>query len=168
MSNSSICPINRNLLGVTIPGQSGPGSDGNERVLHILQSSIKWFSVIFRRLVVGVLPFCRDVVSVFYRHSQLGYSLNCKPLKLVDQYIYISSNISSAESSVNICTGKAWNTVHRLITVWNTNLWWNQTWILLSCSCVSTTVWLHYLGFYEMPGQNGNYTRILHTVWNIS
>ena len=36
---SSICPIDRNLSGATTPGQSGPGSDGNEGVLHILQSS---------------------------------------------------------------------------------------------------------------------------------
>ena len=36
---SSIRPIGRTLSGATIPGQSGPGSDGNEGVLHIPQSS---------------------------------------------------------------------------------------------------------------------------------
>ena len=40
MSNSSIwLPIDRTLSGVTTPGQSGPGSDGNEGVFHIPQSS---------------------------------------------------------------------------------------------------------------------------------
>ena len=39
MSNSSIVPIDRTLSGVTPTGQSGPGSDGNERVLGIPQSS---------------------------------------------------------------------------------------------------------------------------------
>ena len=39
MSNSSIWPIDRTLLGATTPGQSGPGSNGNERQLHISQSS---------------------------------------------------------------------------------------------------------------------------------
>ena len=38
-SNSSIWPIDRTLSGVTIPSQSEPGSDGNERILHITQSS---------------------------------------------------------------------------------------------------------------------------------
>ena len=38
MVNSSIYPIDKILSGATTPGQSGPGSDGNE-VLHILQSS---------------------------------------------------------------------------------------------------------------------------------
>ena len=36
---SSILPIHRTLLGATTPGQSGPGSDGNEEVLHTPQSS---------------------------------------------------------------------------------------------------------------------------------
>ena len=36
---SSIQPIDRALSGASIPGQSGPGSDDNEEVLHIPQSS---------------------------------------------------------------------------------------------------------------------------------
>ena len=35
MSNSYICPIDKTLSGSTIPGKSGPGSDGNEEVIHI-------------------------------------------------------------------------------------------------------------------------------------
>ena len=38
MSNSSIWPIDRTLSGATTPGQSGPGSNGNEEVLRIPQS----------------------------------------------------------------------------------------------------------------------------------
>ena len=36
---SSIWPIDRTLSGATTPGQSGHGSDGNEGVLRIPQSS---------------------------------------------------------------------------------------------------------------------------------
>ena len=36
---SSIWPIERTLSGATTPGQSGHGSDGNERILRIPQSS---------------------------------------------------------------------------------------------------------------------------------
>ena len=39
MSNSSIWPIDRTLSGATTLDQSGPGSDGNEGVLCIPQSS---------------------------------------------------------------------------------------------------------------------------------
>ena len=36
---NSIRAIDRTILGATTPGQSGPGSDCNERVFHILQIS---------------------------------------------------------------------------------------------------------------------------------
>ena len=39
MSNSSIWPIDKTLSGATTLGQSRPGSNGNERVLRIPQSS---------------------------------------------------------------------------------------------------------------------------------
>ena len=32
---SLIWPIDRTLIGATTPGYNGPGSDGNEEVLHI-------------------------------------------------------------------------------------------------------------------------------------
>ena len=35
VQSTSIWPIDRTLSGATTPGQSGPWSDGNERVLHI-------------------------------------------------------------------------------------------------------------------------------------
>ena len=38
MHFSSIWPIDRTLSGATTPGQSVPGSDGNEGLLHIRQS----------------------------------------------------------------------------------------------------------------------------------
>ena len=72
---SSIWPIDRTLSGATTPSQSGPGSDGNEGVLHIPQSlNIRLFSVISRTLVgEGVLPLCRGAVHVFYStHSSLA------------------------------------------------------------------------------------------------
>ena len=39
MSNNSIWPIDTILSGATTPSQSGPGSNGNEGVVHIPQSS---------------------------------------------------------------------------------------------------------------------------------
>ena len=41
-------------------------------------------------------------------------SLNGKSLKLVDQFIYLGSNISSTESDVDIHIGKAWNLLNWL------------------------------------------------------
>ena len=45
----------------------------------------------------------------------LNISLNGKPLKLVNQFTYLSSNISSTESDVNI--GKAWMAIDKLSTI---------------------------------------------------
>ena len=38
--NSSVCPIDGTLTGIMTPGQSSPGSNGNEGVLLIPQSSL--------------------------------------------------------------------------------------------------------------------------------
>ena len=74
MSNSSIWPINRTLSGDTTPGQSEPGSNGDDGVFHIPQKlQTKWFNIISRKLVWGkVLLLCRDAVGVFYNPNQLG------------------------------------------------------------------------------------------------
>ena len=65
--------INRTLLNATTSGQSGPGSNGNERVFHIPQSSSITEaspSVCLvsypRHSLGGVLPLCREALNVFY------------------------------------------------------------------------------------------------------
>ena len=42
-------------------------------------------------------------------------TLRGKPLKFVDQFAYLDSNISSTKSDVNICLMKAWNAIDRLL-----------------------------------------------------
>ena len=49
-------------------------------------------------------------------------TLSVKPLKLIDKFTYLSSNISSTESNVNICLAKAWTTISRLSTIWEFDL----------------------------------------------
>ena len=62
-----------------MPGQSGPGSNGNEGVHCIPQGPIitgtspsDLIRIISRTLIVGILPLCRGAVSVFYSPSQMG------------------------------------------------------------------------------------------------
>ena len=133
MANSSIWPIDQTLSGATTSGQSGPGSDSNEGVFRIPQSSnitgaspsncltsypghlfgefylpaevqsvyftatADWatrhlfgepypstemqsvyFTVTAKwatgHLFGGVLPLCRDAVSIFYSHNRLGWN----------------------------------------------------------------------------------------------
>ena len=76
---SSIWPIDKTLSGITTPGLSGPGSDGNKGVLHIPQTlritktSRSDCLMSHAGHSLGVLPLCRDVVGVFYRLSRLGH-----------------------------------------------------------------------------------------------
>ena len=64
------------ISGATTPGQSGPGSNGNEGVLcitHYSNLTIRLFSVITWTLIgKEVLSLCRVAVSVFYSPSQLS------------------------------------------------------------------------------------------------
>ena len=77
---SCISPTESTLSCATTPGQSGPGSDGNEGVLyippkhqHYWKLTIWLFCVINRAFIWGgVLPLCRGAVSVFYSSRLLG------------------------------------------------------------------------------------------------
>ena len=80
-------------------------------------------------------------------------SLSGKPLKLVNQFLYLSSNISSTENSVTICIGKAWNTIDRLSIIWKYDCSDKKIGFLPSCDCVSTIVEMHHLVSNEMHGE---------------
>ena len=41
---------------------------------------------------------------------------------LLDQFMYLGSNISSIENYVNICVSKTWSTIDRLTTLWKSDL----------------------------------------------
>ena len=49
-------------------------------------------------------------------------ALSRKPLKLVNQFPYLGSNISSTKSYVNICTVNSWAAIDRLLIIWNSDL----------------------------------------------
>ena len=44
-------------------------------------------------------------------------SLNGKTLKLVGQFVYLGSNISSTETNVNIHISKAWTAIDKLLNI---------------------------------------------------
>ena len=81
MSNSSIWSLDRTLSGATTSGQSGPGSDGNEKVLVIpISSSITGtlpsdclVSYPGHSLGWRVLPLCKDTFGIFYSPRWLGF-----------------------------------------------------------------------------------------------
>ena len=79
MLSSSILTIGRTLSGATNPGQSGPGSDGNEGdtphspKLQITEASLTDCLTSIQETRWGkVLLLCRDAVGVFYSPSWVG------------------------------------------------------------------------------------------------
>ena len=79
-------PIDRTLSKATTPGQSRPGSNGNEGVLRIPTTASLFeppHQSVQRRIEdtrwrrVRVLLLCRDAVGVFYSPSRLGRSMLC-------------------------------------------------------------------------------------------
>ena len=49
---------------------------------HTLTTGLRWFSIINRTVVGGILAICRDSVGVFYRPSRLG-QLDCSPIVII-------------------------------------------------------------------------------------
>ena len=71
--------------------------------------------------------------------------------KLVDQFTYLGSNISSAESNVNIRMRRVWTIIERLIYQIK------KTGILPSYNCINAIVWLHQLDFNETIGEKARW-----------
>ena len=89
--NTSIGPLSC----ATIPGQSGPRSDGNEGVLRIPQSSSITGTSPSDCLVSypghslgGVLPLCREAVDVFYSLCRLDNKLYRKKCAGINVHKY--------------------------------------------------------------------------------
>ena len=57
-----------------------------------------------------------------FKQDGIMFSLNSKPQKLLDQFLYLSNNISSTESNVNICIDKAWTAFDKLMTIFKSDL----------------------------------------------
>ena len=66
-------------------------------LLHSMEQAASGIGLYVNSDKTDFMGFYQGVIS----------SLKYKPLKLVDQFIYIGSNISSTENDVNIHIGKA-------------------------------------------------------------
>ena len=53
------------------------------------------------------------MVFIHFKQDGAVSTSNGNPMKLVDQFTYVSSHILSTESDVNTLIGKAWTTLDR-------------------------------------------------------
>ena len=109
----------------------------------------------------------RNNKLVCFKQNGAICTLSGKPLKLIDQFTYLGSNISSAESDVNIRIVKAWIAIDRLSINEKPNLSDKIKWdffqsvarLALLYSCTTWTL-------TKRMGErlNRNYTRMLRAV----
>ena len=104
--------MERTLTGITTPGQSGPWSNGNEGILHILHN--------FR---TGVSHLDTRWWGITLQHCSLRIlqPQEIRPLKS-DHLIYLGSNISPAENDFHIHLSRACTAIRRLSTIWTSDL----------------------------------------------
>ena len=68
------------------------------------------------------IGLCNEKEFVSFKQDGSISISNCKPLKLEDNFACLSSNISSAESNINVQIEKAWTATDRLSIIWKSNL----------------------------------------------
>ena len=57
----------------------------------------------------------------FYQRGDIS-TLKSGPLKLVNKFNYLGSNVSSAETDINPRLTKVWTAIDRLLVIWNSDL----------------------------------------------
>ena len=68
---------------------------------------------------IGLHVNANKTEYICFKQEVAIFTLRGKPLKLVNQFTYLGSNISSTESDANIRPKKAWNAIGRLSIIWN-------------------------------------------------
>ena len=69
----------------------------------------------------GVIDFYMNANKTEFMYFKEGDTRSVKPLKLVDRFIYLSSNISFTEKDINLHQVKAWTTSDYIfqIEIWS-------------------------------------------------
>ena len=74
---------------------------------------------------------------VYFKQDGAISTLKGKPLKIVNHFTYLGSNILSMESNISMLIGKTWTAIDRLSIIWKSDLY--KMGILSSCDHISTT-----------------------------
>ena len=122
MQFRSIWSIDRILSGTITPGQSGPGSDDNEGVLHIPQISS----------ITGTSP--SHCLVLYPRHSLEGGALT--PLQRCSRYILQPQ--PTGQFCVSVCGNVVWNILVIIFLL-----------IVFVCVCVYIYIYI-YIYIYSM------------------
>ena len=87
-----------------------------------VQAKFLWNSLKQAARSIGLHVSTNKTKFMCFKQGSTISTLCDKPLKLVHQFPYLSSNISSTESGVNISLVKAWSANDRLLFTWKYDL----------------------------------------------
>ena len=96
-----------------------------------------------------------------FMHFKQDAAISTLSLKLIDQFTYLSSCISSTESNVNICSGKTCTAIDKFSIIWKSNLTYKIKQEFIQPVLVLTT-WT--LSKCLVEKLDGNYARMLHAI----
>ena len=111
---------------------------------------------------------CVGVHRVSFTSSSLFHQQVGSPLKLVDQFTYLGSNISSIVYDVNTHIAKVWNAIDRLSITWKSDLSDKIKPEFIQAVAVSVLLYgcTTYVSETLRKNLDGNYTRTLRAVFN--
>ena len=105
--------------------------------------------------------------------NQTGHisTRNGSSLKLVDEYTYLGSRVSSTETDIDMRLAKAWAALDRLSVIWKSDLTDKRKRSFFQAAVVS--ILLHGCTTWKLTKRmeeklDGNYTRILRAILNKS
>ena len=84
-----------------------------QKLFHILEQSAGFF---------GLHANATKTEYICYNQNGLIATLNKTPLKKVDDFVYLGSNITATEKDVLIRISEAWSALDQLRTIWKSTL----------------------------------------------
>ena len=89
---------------------------------------------------------------MWFKWEEAIFTLSSRPLKLVDEFTYLGSNISSTESGINICLVKVWTIFNRLSIIQKSDLSDK-----IKQDFFQTPVWIHHMNANKMHGKKATW-----------
>ena len=86
---------------------------------------------------------------ICFKQKEAISTLSDKPPKLIDQFTYLSGNISSTDS-----VKCYWQIINHM-EIWP--IWWNKAGVLPSCSYFHITIWVHHIDANKTHWEKANW-----------
>ena len=126
---------------------------------------IKHFSQIqLQKLIICCITWTKNqkLLSSYWKQIKFMYFkqegtisiLSGKPLRLVHEFTYLGSNISSTGCNVSICIRMTWTAINDVVDhveIWF--IWLHKTVLLLIWNYDGTTIWRHHMEFNKNHGE---------------